>query len=70
MQQKKGHIFKRITKDKMWMIAGVCVCVVWQLMESRFMIKHDWRVALKQGDNSMLSKVNWSAECLLTKLLQ
>lgn len=38
--KKKGHIFKRSTKDKMLMIAGVYVCVVWQLMESQFMIKH------------------------------
>lgn len=37
---KKDRIFKRSTKDKMLMIAGVCVCVVWQLMESQFMTKH------------------------------
>lgn len=48
------------------MIAGVCVCVVWQLMESQFMTKHGLTVGLKRGDNSMLCKVNWSAECLLT----
>lgn len=49
------------------MIAGVCVCVVWQLMGKPI---HDkmWlkRRGLKRGDNLMLCKVNWSAECLLT----
>ena len=37
-KKKKDHIFKRSTKDKMLMIAGVCV--VWQLMESQFVTKH------------------------------
>lgn len=45
--KKKVRSFIRITKDNMWMIAGVCGCVVWQLMESRFMMKDDWRAALK-----------------------
>lgn len=31
---------KRSTKDKMTMISGVYVCVIWQLMESQFMTKH------------------------------
>lgn len=35
--QKMVIFFKRSTKDKMLMIAGVAV--VWQLMESQFMIK-------------------------------
>lgn len=62
----KNIIFlKRSTKDKM-MIAGVYVCVVWQLMESQFVTKHGKMGGLKRGDNSMLCKVNWSAECLLT----
>lgn len=30
------------------------------------MIKHDKTGGLKRGDNLMLGKVNWSAECLLT----
>lgn len=64
---KKMIIYlKRSTKDKMSMIAGVYVCVVWQLMESQFMTKHGQMVGLKRGDNLMLCKVNWSAECLLT----
>lgn len=58
--------FKRSTKDKMSMIAGVYVCVVWQLMESQIETKHGKTGGLKRGDNSMLCKVNWSAECLLT----
>lgn len=62
----KNIIFlKRSTKDKM-MIAGVYVCVVWQLMERQFVTKHGKTGGLKRGDNSMLCKVNWSAECLLT----
>lgn len=48
------------------MIAGVCVRVVWQLMESQLMTKRGKMGGLKRGDKSTLCKVNWSAECLLT----
>lgn len=48
------------------MIAGVCL----RHMATDGTPIHDktWvkRCGLKRGDNSMLCKVNWSAECLLT----
>lgn len=65
-EKEKIASLKRSTEDKMLMIAGVYVCVVWQLMESQFVTKHGSTVGLKRGDNLMLCKVNWSAECLLT----
>lgn len=48
------------------MIAGVYVCVVWQLMESQFMTKHGSKGRTETRGNLMLCKVNWSAECLLS----